>query len=193
MCSCFRALKTSLAAAYWTFCSLLRSWFGQPDSRELQSSSFDRTKTQTRVFVTSVVKWRWVKQQQQQQQQNPDTGRWRQSHKVEKDYCKWVWNSVLQPCAKRRSYKKEKYPLPPAPWPAVISKIVPHLWGGSKGVINFPWIFRQCGSTSFPWLVFFFGALLWGSIGLCQTLTITSQPWARGNFTKVISSLPQMF
>ena len=23
-----------------------------------------------------------------------------------------------------------------------------YLWGGSKGVINFPWIFRQCGEET---------------------------------------------
>ena len=34
MCSCFPALKTSLAEEFWTFCSLLRSLFGQLDRRE---------------------------------------------------------------------------------------------------------------------------------------------------------------
>ena len=49
MCLCLRALKTSLAAEFWTFWSLSRRCFGEPDS-------FDKTKAQRRVFVASVVR-----------------------------------------------------------------------------------------------------------------------------------------
>ena len=56
MCSCLRDLKTSLAAEFWTFWSLSRRCFGEPDRRELQESSFDKTKAQRRVFVASTVR-----------------------------------------------------------------------------------------------------------------------------------------
>ena len=56
MCSCLRALKTSLAAEFWTFWSLSRKCLGEPDRRELQQSSFDKTKAQRRLFVASIVR-----------------------------------------------------------------------------------------------------------------------------------------
>ena len=46
MCSCLRALKTSLAAESWTFWNLSRRCFAEPDRRELQQSSFDNKGTE---------------------------------------------------------------------------------------------------------------------------------------------------
>jgi len=44
-----------LAVEFWTFGSLSRC-FGEPDRRELQKSSFEKTKAQRRVFVSSIVR-----------------------------------------------------------------------------------------------------------------------------------------
>ena len=56
MCSCLRDLKTSLAAEFRIFWGLSKRCFGKPDRREVQLSSFDKTKAHMRVFISSKIR-----------------------------------------------------------------------------------------------------------------------------------------